>query len=1297
MYRTHQLSVRLLGGVALERDGRPCELAYEKGRALLAYLATEPGRWHPRESLAAMFWPDLAREAALTNLRQVLHDLRKVLNADSSAPPLLQANRAAVCLNLVAGLKIDLTEFSAPAPACPTIPCLAHCTPCLARMEDQAKCYRGEFLAGCALPASHDFEAWLQCQREALHLRALALLAHISDCHERVGDPEKSLPFALRLHRLEPWNEVGVRRVMRLQARNGQRVAALATYQACCEALRIELDVLPGADTQALAQCIRRGDTLPTVHRVAPPIAALLLPVTERRQVTVLYCKLVPSGVDNPDEVLALLRAPQARCAEIVQAYTGHLVQAYGGSFLAYFGYPRAHENAVRLAVQAGLALTQLAFAGIELNVGIHTGVVISGGEAQAPDAIGATSGLAIRLRQLAGRGEVAISRATHHLVAGYFECESLGLQSLPGSSCPQEVFRVDRSSGARDRVQAAAALTPLVGRALEITALRELWQAACQGVQRIVLLRGEAGIGKSRLVLALKSAIEVQAHTVREIRCLPEYTQSPFYPLTALLSTTLAFTPEDSPPTRFGKLAANIEQQHAGLERRAATPMEKQAAGVERRAVALFAGMLGLPLREPYREPTSSTQQQREQVLGLMLDRLHALATQQPLLLVVEDLHWADPSTLEFLTLLATQARPVPLLAVFTARPEFQSSSLPRAVRTLELQALNDLDAAALVKAMAPTLAPVAVRQIVERADGIPLFAEEMARDAAVQMQSAIPSSLQDLLAARLDGLGAAKAVAQAASTIGREFDLKLLRAISPFNAATLGPLLRQLQDARLLQDGESDVFHFRHALMAEAAYQSQTRDEMQAVHRRIATAMQAHDAGVRPELLARHWAAGGEARSAIVCWIDAGKAALQHSASHEAVAHFESGLALIAGLSNDPQRVRLELDLQIGLGAAACAAQGYASATGAAAYARAMALCGEHESSPDMFCSVWGLWAGSSSRVGYGAALELAQQLQRMAEQSGDPVHTQQAHFAVANTLYWQGDFMRALAHLEQVTALYRPEHHARHVAGFGEDGGVTSSAYRAWVLWFLGYPEQARQASGQSLALARQLGHPFSLAYALTFAAILHCRLREPEMALTLAEETLSLAVEHGFPLWQIGATLARGWALAQQGDGQGAELMEECLEAMRGAMGGVTLVVLGPLVDAHLALGAYRAALAVHSEAVAVAETLGDGHITAELHRLKGEALLGLEPTGADRDEAAQACFRQALKVARQQQARTLELRAAVSLARLWQAQGQRGAAKRLLATVYKGFDEGLDTLDLHDARSLLDELSASARK
>lgn len=1268
-------ALRLLGGFALECDGQPTDLAYAKGRALLAYLAAEPGRTHARASLAALFWPDLARPAALANLRLVLHDLRQALNPPQQGAP-LQVGREFIRLTETATLQIDVAEFSAPAPVCPVTPCAAHCEPCMAQMEALAERFRGEFMAGFSLPECRNFEAWMQSQREALHLRALVLLARLADCHERFGNCAKSLPFALRFLALEPWNEEGLRRAMRLLAFNGQRSTALATYESCCATLKAELGLLPCVETRVLAEHIRRGELSPNRRRAADrtPLAVLPLPVAQRRQVTVLHCELSAPEVEDPDQALALLREPQTLCQEIIRRYCGHLVQTHGGSLLAYFGYPQASENAARLALQAALTLTRATFTGLELRVGIHTGLVISGDDPQLPDAIGATSALAIGLRQLTEPGTVLLSAATQHLVSGYFECLSLGLQRLPGSARRLEVFRLERESAASSRLEAAARLTPLIGRQDEIAALLDLWQDARRTRQRCVLLQGEAGIGKSRLVLTLKDALRTQAPLLWELRCAPEHSQSPFYPLAALFGLTLVFAPEDSPQARFDTLAAYVEAHYQTQDPD---------------AVPLLAGMLALPLRSPYQAPLSSAQQQRTKAMQIVLDRLNALALQQPLLLVVEDLHWADPSTLEFLHLFVAQARTVPILAVFTARPGFAPPWAENQVRRLILTALDDVRTAVLIGAVAPALSPLTVRRIVERADGVPLFAEELAREASAHDPSAIPRSLQDLLVARLDALGPAKVAAQAAASIGREFSFDLLRRVVPFDAASLAQLLSQLQDAGLLGGGARGDFHFRHSLMRDAAYQSQTRAAREAVHQRIAAALTAEGASARPELLAQHWAAAGATGAAIACWIAAGKLAHQHSASQEAATHFKSGLTLIGALPTGAQQCKFELELQIGLGAAALAAQGYASAESAAAYARAMVLCSRQTSDPELFATLWGLWASASSRSGYATAQALAQQLLGLAGQSGDPVQQQQAHFAVAATLYWQGEFPAALAHLARVRALYRPAQHAAHVAGFGEDAGVTSGAYASWVLWFLGRPDQACQTSAQSLTLARQLGHPFSLAYALTFAAILHCRLRQPEPALVLAQEALGLATQHGFPLWQIGATLVRGWARAMQGQPEGVEALQQCAQAMRAAMGGVTLVVLQPLVDANLALGRFDAALSVHDEAFALGNTLGDHHVEAELHRLKGEALCGLSGANAAQ---AEVHFDQALSISRRQQAKSLELRTAISLAQLWQRQGKPEAARELLQYTYSGFTEGLDTPDLQDARALLERLA-----
>jgi len=1262
-------TLHLLGGFSLSRDGQPCQLAYGKGRGLLAYLAVEAGQAHSRTDLASMFWPSLGREAALTNLRQVLRDLRQSLASGEEDESPLQVGREYIRID-PDGMEVDAAEFTATIPECPASLTPTNCAACLSQMEALAGRYRGTFLANIALRECQKFDDWLQRRREDYHRCALSLLTRLLECHERSHSYDKALPFALRFLELAPTNEEGLRRVMQLLAKNGRHADALARYEAFRQVLKDDFGIEPASETLALAHRILHGDLPPVSNR---PTDTPSPPETlERRHVTVLYCELTPVDENDPDAARAVLHDPQVRCSKILRNL-GHLAQTNDSSMFTYFGYPQAREDAARQAVAAALALARNAFAGIEVRVGVHTGWTIGSSNARLPDTVGAISVLAIRLGQSGSPGEVRISAATRNLVAGYFYCANLGQLPAPGMPLAPEVFHVTGESGVRSRLDAAAIrapLSPLIGHEEEVATISTAWRNACGGTKQVLLLRGEAGIGKSRLVKTLKDALPGQPHAVRELHCSPEHSLSPFRPLVELLESTLGFESDDSPMTRFNKLATYAE-----------THYQTSCADT----VPLLARILGLQLRAPYREPLSKPNHQREKTLQLLLTHIFALAATQPLLLVVEDLHWSDPSTIELLDRLVAPRRTAPLLVIFTARPEFQSSWRDRLVHTLNLSPLDDHQTMALIAAVAPEMRPTEMNRIVERADGVPLFIEELARIIGTNEGSAIPETLQDLLAARLDALGMAKSVVQAAATIGREFDFALLQRISRLDIATLTRSLHQLKDAGLLQRSKGNCFQFKHALMCDAAYESQTRAEREAMHLRIAIALKSGGIDLQPEILARHWAASGEIQEAIACWAEAGKRASRNSASSEAVSHFKSGLALLAALPTGTEQPLLEIELQIDLGAASFAAQGYASAEGVKAYERAFHLYTQNPSA-DQFPVAWGLWAGASSRAGYDHARKLARQLLKMAD--GNIVHEQQGQFAVGNTLYWQGEFALARKHIERALELYHPSNHERHIAAFGEDGAVTAYSYLSWILWFLGFPDQAQRASEQALGRARQIDHPFSLAYALTFAALLRCRLRQPEEATALAQETLALANRHDFPLWQIGANLSSGWALAMQNRNEGAEKVRQCAESTRAAMGGVRLIALGPLAEAKVILGLYEQALEVIAEAFEVGEVNGDRHAAAELFRLKGEALLALSEANVIE---AEHCFSEALSRSRKQRAKSMELRASTSLARLWQQQNKRTDAKHLLEGCFNWFTEGFETPDLRDARKLLDTL------
>jgi DNA-binding SARP family transcriptional activator/predicted ATPase len=1276
MLESAQYALHTFGGFSLERDLQPCLLAYEKGRALLAYLAAQTGTPHARDRLAAMLWPDLDREAALTNLRQVLRNLRLALaDAVDGHSPLI-VDRNCVRLDASEALAIDAAPFPGPLPACPPVPSAAACAECLGRMEKVAASYRGEFMAGFSLPDCPDFEEWLNIQREAFHSRALLLLARLSDCHERAGRHLSALPFARRFLSLEPWNEEAVRRVMRLLGLGGQRAAALAVYESCRSRLKENLGIAPSEETAALAEDIWKGRVSAAAESADDVLAidAAAARPAELRQVTALYCELaLAEANDDLDKALALLGMPRAHCQEILTSNGGYLVTIHGGGLLAYFGYPRASENAARQAVRAALSTVRTRFPGIVIRIGIHTGMVVSGGDPQLPDAVGTTSAKALSVRQLAGGGEVVVSEATRALIAGHFETTALGSVLLAdGRQLP--AFRIDRQCPADDRLEATTALSRLIGRDKELAALRGLWSKARRGTKSAVLLLGDAGIGKSRLTLAIKESARAAGATVLELRCHPEHGKSPFFPLRTFFADIVDASPDDSPEQLFDKLAKHVEANYAQIDGE---------------TVPLLAKLLGLPAPSPYGEPLGAPLQQRAKTLAILHHRLYALAERSPVLIVMEDLHWADPSTLEFVNAFVDVPRQAPILGILTARAEFVPRWREGLVRAINLGALAAAETATLVATLAPKAPPSTIARIVDRSDGIPLYAEELARDMRDDTESQIPSTLRDLLAMRLDGMGAAKFLAQAAATVGREFSVDLLRKISDHDDDMVAQLLLQLKASGVLDDSGDGLMQFRHVLIRDAAYQSQTRPEREATHRRIVASLKTAEAPVRPELLAQHCAAGGDIRAAISHWIEAGSLAAQDAANHEAVMHFRSGLALIGRIPAGQERLRLELELHIGLGNAACAAEGYASPEGLDAYRRAIALCARHEGGPSMFRAIWGLWAGAGSHAGYRGAQELTDQLLRIASQSGNEIHLQQAHFAAGNAFFWRGEFTAARQHLEAAAGACTSAHHKTHIVEFGEDCGVAAGAYASWTLWMLGLPDLARRRSAETVALARRLDHRFSLGYALTFAAILHCRLRQPEAAIELASEDLALANAHGFPLWQIGAKIALAWAQTMQGNARGIDTLIECVAATRTTMGGVTLAALEPLLNAHVEFNQADDALRVADEALRAGWAIGDSHAEAEIHRLQGEALLRLQQPS---EKKAQTSFELALTVSRRQHARSIELRAATSLARLWQTQGRTDEARRLIEGACAGFTERFDTPDLRDARRLLESLT-----
>ncbi len=1273
---SNTLSIQMLGGLACTNK-RFDPAIPAKGWALLAYLIMEPGTPQTRERLAKTFWPNHPADAARNNLRQVLLILQRALCEQEAPHPCLIADRNSIHFNPDCRHRFDVLEFIRDASQCTANLSPSGCESCLGQMDAVAALYQGEFMAGICLADCPDFEEWLEIQRERLRRHALVLLDRLSNCYETFGATAKALSAALRYTELEPWNEEGQRRCIRLLALNGQRATAIDFYESCRRTLKQELDVQPEVATKKLIQRVRDGEQVTKSgddSRQSPPAAAVPLAL-ERRQVTVLFGRLASAERDDPDEEMELLNQPIKRCIEIIQHFSGHVVRTNDGGLLAYFGYPRAHENAALLAVRAALALCRQ-----ELRVGVHTGLIITSSVPGLPDPIGKTSGTAMRLLTLAAPSTVNISAATHRLVGGYFDVAAVDQPVLQGETLVRNVFRVIQESGACHRLAASTALTPLIGRNAESDFLTGLWQKARSGERQALLLSGDPGIGKSRLIWQFKRQLAGSRVKVLELRCFAEFAESPFHPFVSMFEQLLRFAHDDAAGVKFDKLLTFVEKHHH-------TNRSMH--------VRLLASLLSLSTEPPYKTRPLLPQQLRNLTMDFLVEHLYASTNGNGGLLIVEDLHWIDPTTLELLTRFLAGQRPVPMLVLLTARPDFKPSWPTDQTLTLTIPPLAEEDMEVLVTAMALGHPVATVQYIVDRSDGIPLFAEELARalsSAPDDRCHSIPTTLQDLLAARLDNLGEAKFTAQLAATIGREFHFDLLYELAQVDRQALLRSLSWLCDVGLVSGDIESGYQFRHALFQDAAYQSQTKADRQTMHRRIAEVLHSRFSDLaerRPEMLARHWTSAGVAETAIEFWIKAARLASRHYAHQEVISHLKSGLKLVDDLNDEQTKIRLEFELQIGIGAACYANVGYGSTAGVAAYCRAVTLGEGQPNAQALFQALWGLWASTSSRTNYQDSLALTQRLLRMSDLSNDPVEQQQAHFAAGNIQFWRGEFQQARVHLERAMSLYLPRHHERLITGFGENAFVTSGSFLSWTLCYLGLPDQARAVSRRTVATARRIKHPFSLGYGLTFATVLHRMLRQPTQCLKLAEETISLAVLHGFPLWEAGATLKQGWALVMLGKPEGVELMRRSVESMRTVMSSILVIFLETLADSLRQLGQYDQALTIIEEAQAAGGTLGDRHVEAELHRLKGECLQGIA-TG--NDAQAESCFQQAIDIARAQQARLAELRASLSMARLWHAQGRTEQAHQLLMHAYTGFTEGFKTPDLQQAEKLLAQLA-----
>jgi TOMM system kinase/cyclase fusion protein len=1054
---------------------------------------------------------------------------------------------------------------------------------------------------------------------------------------------------------------------------------------------------------------------------VTPRLTASPPPDAERRQLTVVFCDLVEStklaSQLDPEDWRDVVRAYQQVCTEVIKRFDGHIAQLLGDGLLIYFGYPHAHEDDPHRAVRTGLGIISAMgdlnkglqqTQGIQLAVrlGIHTGLVVigemGGAGRQELLALGGVPSVCSRIEGLAAPNTIAMSEATYRLVQGYFECQDLGVQTLRGVAEPVHVYHDLQESGARGRLDVAHArgLTPLVGREQEVGLLIERWEQVKAGQGQVVLLTGDAGIGKSRLVQVLKEHVAQEPHVRWECRSA-EYSQNTaLFPLVELFQRILQFETGDTPDEKCGKLEQMLRQYRLPLEE----------------SIQLFAPLFSLPLpADRYAPLNLSSQRMRQRTLEALVAILLEQGEQYPVLFILEDLHWTDPSTLEFIALLLDQTPTASLLVLLTCRPYFQPAWHHRSYLTeMTLHRLSRHQIAQMTTHVAgsKTLPPEVLQQLVERTDGVPLFVEEMTKailESGYLTETnthyeltgslstfAIPVTLQDSLMARLDRLMTGKVIAQLGATMGRQFSYALLQAVSQLDEVMLQHELGRLVEAEIVyQRGvlPQATYTFKHALIQDAAAQSLLKSTRQQYHHRIAQVLEAQFpemAETQPELLAHHYTEAGLRAQAVAYWQQAAQRAIERSAYVEAIAHLRQGLELLKTLPETSERVQREVDMHIALGPSLIAVQGWAAREVGETYTRARQLC-QHLRDPHQLSPVLhGLGIYYLACAEPQTAHALGEQLLTLARHVQDSALLVVAYRVLGATLFQLGAVADAHTHLTQGIALYDPQQHRGSAVLYGEDAGVICHSLDAGMLWFLGYPDQGKMRNDAAVTLAQQSAHPFSLGFILGFAAIFHQYRREVRAVQACADAAMKLAQEQGFPLWMTHGAILRGWALVQQGQAQeGIEQIHLGLTAYR-ATGSEILrpYFLALLAETYRTMGQPEAGLTILTEALTLVDTTGQRWYEAELYHLKGTLLL---QQSSDNQAEAETCFQHAITIAQSQQAKSWELRASTSLARLWQRQGRRKEAYDLLAPVYNWFTEGFDTADLKDAKALLQEL------
>jgi class 3 adenylate cyclase/DNA-binding SARP family transcriptional activator/predicted ATPase len=1327
----------LLARFELAGPDGPVDLPNKKLAGLLAYLACTAPVPQPREKLATLLWGSHFDTQARQNLRQALFRLRRALGEDaliSDGEEILLGPGVFVC---------DATRLEA-----------------LIRQGSRASLaeavdlYKQGLLADVAI-TEEAWADWVTSERQRLEGLALDALVRLGEIELELGDADKALETAHRALAINDLREDAHRLIVEGLSATGRKAEALKHYQDLVTLLKRELNTEPDAATKSLvaelrstqppsrspavretAKCaLPQPDQLPPTPRMirdsdeevadkSPARGDAALPTVaagstspERRQLTIMVCTMVgamslSAGLD-PEDIRDQIGSFHETVADVVARFDGFVAQHLSDGVVVYFGYPLAREHDAEQAVRAGLAILDAvgslnATSGVPLRVrgGIATGLVVVGeqlgtGDTRQCIAIGEAPTMAAQLQAVAAPGEIVVATSTRRLVGGMFDCHALAADKLKGLPRPVEAWQVRGETAGVSRFEArhAGKLSPLVGRQEEMDLLLRRWDQAKLGEGRVVLLSGEPGIGKSRIAESLLTRLEGEPHGRLRYFCSPHHTHSPLYPFIAQLERVVGFEPGSSAATKLDKLEALLE------------PRAKNAP----RDVSLIAELLEVPADGRYPALTMSPQQKREMTLTALLDQLDGVATQSPVLIVFEDAHWIDPTSLDLLDRTIARIADLPVLLVVTFRAEFQPAWVGQPhVTMLPLSRLGRRDSAGIIGGVTKgkMLPDTVVEQVLAHADGVPLFIEELTStllESGVLRERAggyvhhgplpplaIPTTLQASLVARLDRLATVKGVAQIGAAIGREFSDELIGAVAPLTPGELDAALERLTASGLISRRGTPpgaTYSFKHALVQDAAYVTMLKSRRQQLHERIAKVLVERFPAMAerlPEVVAHHFAEAGFASEAIGYWLKAGERAVKHSAHVEAVKHLTQGMGLIQLLPTSPKRGRKELALHLALGPAITATKGYSAQETLHVYSRARDLLGDSATLAEQMIALWGLWNVHWGRAEHIAGLDVAKQCRALALRHEDAEALALANRMMGITLCLMGAFAEARRHLEGILGLSTTSQEVSNYfdLAYGHDNRVVALSYLARVLWPLGYPEQAATAAMEAVARARAIGHAITSAVALHAEVVLGAFGGDLQRAATQTDEMVVHCIEHSLANFENWARFYQGAILARRGDPR------HGIEVMRGANTTADTMNakvfrplrLGHLAAAHARLGQVEVGLDLLGEAIQTMEETGERFFEAELYRLRGEMCLTL-----GRNVQAETALKRGLIVARHQQARIWELRTATSLARLWHDHGRSAEARDLLTPIYDWFTEGFDLPDLKHARSVLDGL------